>query len=54
MSEIETEVLARRLARTIDGNYAMVDYYIKCYLHVVLTKRQAVEVMRRALELVQT
>ncbi len=48
-----TEELAKKLAHMAHNNWVYIDTMIKVNLHISLPKNQAIEVAKRALELME-
>ena len=53
MNDAEFEAMAVKVAWMLNRNWLYVDIMIKAELHVVLSKREAISVARRALELME-
>ena len=49
----ELEVMADKVARTIYRNWYLIDSLMESELHIKLSKREAITVARRALEMME-
>ena len=53
ISDQEIELMADKVAHMLRRNWYIVDFMVKSELHTSLSKREAVAVARRALELME-
>ena len=53
VNDAEMELMADKVARMLHRNWVYVDMMIKAELHTALSRREAIAVARRALELME-